>query len=115
MLSLRHKRDDHFWFSFFHEAGHILHGGKKAIFLDEMNSWKDPEEDLANQFAANILIPQEKYQSFLEEEKFTPMSDSKIFRDKLSIAPGIVVGRLQHEKVIPWRLTKQIDPSVRVD
>ncbi|HAZ31676.1 MAG TPA: addiction module antidote protein, HigA family [Dehalococcoidia bacterium] len=34
MLSLRHKTDDHFWFSFFHEAGHILLHGRKAVFLD---------------------------------------------------------------------------------
>jgi|WetSurMetagenome_2_1015567.scaffolds.fasta_scaffold00611_14 Zn-dependent peptidase ImmA (M78 family) len=55
MLSLRHKRDDYFWFSFFHEAGQILLGKKKAIFLDEMNDWTDPEEDLANEFASNFL------------------------------------------------------------
>ncbi len=37
MLSLRYKSDDHFWFSFFHEAGHIIGHGKKSIFLDEQD------------------------------------------------------------------------------
>ena len=102
MLSLRHKRDDYFWFSFFHEAGHILLGRKKAIFLDEMNAWTDPEENLANEFASNFLIPKEKYQAFLEKSIFTPASATS-FAQQLGIAPGIIVGRLQHEKVIPWR------------
>ncbi len=71
MLSLRYKTDDHFWFSFFHEAGHILLGGKKLTFLDEINnSWEDPEEKQANDFASNILIPKEKYKTFIEEEVF---------------------------------------------
>lgn len=112
MLSLRHKRDDYFWFSFFHEAGHVLLGGKKAIFLDEMNSWKDPEENLANDFASNILTPKEQYQAFLERKEFAPIS-VKSFARQLGIAPGIIVGRLQHDKVIPWNslngLTRQFE------
>lgn len=102
MLSLRHKRDDYFWFSFFHEAGHILLGRKRAIFLDEMNTWPDPEENLANEFASNFLIPEGKYQAFLEKSIFT-LASATSFAQQLGIAPGIIVGRLQHEKVIPWR------------
>jgi HTH-type transcriptional regulator / antitoxin HigA len=101
VLSLRHKRDDHFWFSFFHEAGHILLGGKKKIFLDEMNSWNDPEEDLANDFASTILMPGEDYQEFLDKGEFT-ITAVRRFADKQGIAPGIIVGRLQHEGIIPW-------------
>ncbi|AQU05235.1 XRE family transcriptional regulator [Dehalococcoides mccartyi] len=101
MLSLRHKSDDHFWFSFFHEAGHILSGGKKSIFLDESNSWEDPEEDQANNFASDLLIPKQEYESFLKDGKFTSSSVT-CFAQNLGIAPGIVVGRLQHEQVIGW-------------
>jgi HTH-type transcriptional regulator/antitoxin HigA len=102
MLSLRHKRDDYFWFSFFHEAGHVLLGGKKSIFLDEMNGWKDREEELANQFASNTLIPKQEYQSFLKEGLFTSECTTS-FAQRLGIAPGIVVGRLQHDGLIPWK------------
>ncbi|MBI4534745.1 MAG: HigA family addiction module antidote protein [Ignavibacteriae bacterium] len=101
MLSLRRKRDDHFWFSFFHEAGHILFGGKKNIFLDEMNSWTDPEEELANDFASYTLIPRDRYREFLERGEYT-ITSVRRFAEKQGIAPGIVVGRLQHEGIIPW-------------
>ena len=37
MLSLRHKSNDHLWFTFFHEAGHLLLQSKKAAFLEELN------------------------------------------------------------------------------
>ncbi len=101
MLSLRHKGDDHFWFSFFHEAGHILLGGKRNVFLDEMNSWTAPEEELANEFASSTLIVKDDYREFLERGVFTATS-VKRFAEEQGIAPGIVVGRLQHETIIPW-------------
>src|SRR5699024_6913838 len=56
-LSLRYKTNDHLWFTFFHEAGHILKHGKKAVFL-EGNGLCDEKEEEANAFAANLLIPQ---------------------------------------------------------
>ena len=32
-LSLRHLTDDHFWFTFFHEAGHLMLHGERSLFL----------------------------------------------------------------------------------
>lgn len=101
ILSLRHKRDDHFWFSFFHEAGHIVLGSKKNIFLDEMNSWTDAEEELANDFASGTLIPKDDYQEFLGKGEFT-ITSVREFAKKQGIAPGIIVGRLQHEGIVRW-------------
>jgi len=101
MLSLRHKSDDHFWFSFFHESGHILDGGKKSIFLDEMNHWRSPEEDMANKFASETLMPEKTYRSFVNDEDITPEAIQGL-AEELGIAPGIIVGRLQHDKVIAW-------------
>jgi hypothetical protein len=52
-LSCRHKRNDIFWFSFFHEAGHILLHGKKEIFLEQIE-YKDKDlekESEADEFA----------------------------------------------------------------
>ena len=107
MLSLRHKRDDHFWFCFFHEAGHILLGKKKSIFLDEMNSFKDTEEDMANEFASNILISPDLYRDFVAQKDFTPVAIGNFTR-QLGIAPGIVVGRLQHDREIHWRTLNEL-------
>lgn len=100
-LSLRYKREDSLWFSFFHECYHILHGAKKSIFLDD-NS-KNPEADeerRADNFAANILIPPKEYAA-LAKGKYD-LSHVKLsrFAKKIGVSPGIVVGRLQHEKLV---------------
>jgi addiction module HigA family antidote len=107
ILSLRHKREDYFWFCFFHEAGHVLLGSKKSIFLDEMNYFKDTEEDLANEFASNTLISPDLYKAFVVQNDFTPVAIEN-FAQQLGIASGIVVGRLQHDREINWRTLNEL-------
>ena len=103
ILSLRHKQNDHFWFSFFHEAGHILHHRKRDIFIDiEGASPYSHEEKEANDFASDFLIPKEKYENFIKTlDKISKESVLK-FANKIEIAPGIIVGRLQHEGKLPF-------------
>jgi len=100
MLSLRHKSDDHLWFSFFHEAAHVLLHGKRNVFLDETDRMSGDKEDEANQFARNMLIPEGEYSTFSARRRFY-RNDIEAFARKVGIAPGIVVGRLQHEEKIP--------------
>lgn len=102
-LSIRYKTDDHFWFSFFHEAAHILKHSKKDTFLDDYKSSKDISEieQEANDFAAEFLIPSEEF----EQVKYIynlSKDDVRAFANSLAISPGVVVGRLQHEGVIPY-------------
>ena len=56
LLNLRGKAEDQFWFSFFHEVGHVLNDTKKDLFINDGTS-DDPREAKANAFAANLLIP----------------------------------------------------------
>ena len=100
-LSARHKSDDHLWFSFFHEAAHILLHSKKNIFVDEGNSDDAGLEAEANEWASNILVPQPAWKQFVAT---TPRSERAVrtFADEQGIAPGIVVGMLQHKKLVPW-------------
>ncbi|MGQ3684218.1 MAG: HigA family addiction module antitoxin [Candidatus Loosdrechtia sp.] len=93
-LSLRYKSDDQLWFSFFHEAGHILLHGKKEIFIEDDNG--DIKEHEANNFAANILIPPARLQQITNLNKISKIA-IKNFASEIGIAPGIVVGRLQHD------------------
>ncbi|CAN5925086.1 hypothetical protein BH11MYX4_BH11MYX4_29570 [soil metagenome] len=102
-LSLRHKTNDHMWFSFFHEAGHILLHGKKAIFLDERGGDHAELEAEANQFANNLLIPSAAYGRFTNARDFSAAS-MKRFAAQQRIAAGIVAGRLQHERLIPYSM-----------
>jgi len=60
-LSEQTKRNDSFWFTFFHEAGHILLHGKKDIFLEDIEySDKDlVKEAEADQFAVKWTFSEE--------------------------------------------------------
>jgi HTH-type transcriptional regulator/antitoxin HigA len=100
-LSLRHKSDDHLWFTFFHEAGHILLHGKTDLFIDD-ETVTGIKEDQANKFAADALIPPSPYRRF-KTTLGTRISKKTIrsFSQEIGIAPGILVGRLQHDGLLP--------------
>ncbi|MCB9091374.1 MAG: helix-turn-helix domain-containing protein [Halobacteriovoraceae bacterium] len=109
-LSLRFKSNDHLWFSFFHEAAHILLHSKKMIFVElNSNGTSDSSdlEDEANNFSSNHLISKSRYKELIEGESF---SKSKIieFANSIGIAPGIVVGRLQHDGIIPFNRLNEL-------
>ena len=97
-LNLRGKFNDRFWFTFFHEAGHILNDSKKETYID-VDYKDDPREQNANRFAANLLIPED-----CEEELQGLQSYQSVeaFANEIGVAPGIVVGRLQCEGIIPY-------------
>ncbi|MFH1929045.1 MAG: ImmA/IrrE family metallo-endopeptidase, partial [Chloroflexota bacterium] len=87
------------WFSFFHEAGHILNDGKRDVFIEEGRNGEGPvneKERKADRFAANFLIPPKQWAGFVESRIFT-VTSIKRFATEVGIAPGIVVGRLQHD------------------
>lgn len=107
-LSLRHLSDDQFWFSLYHEAGHILHKSRRAEFVDDLDPAGDPEgageEAAANAFARETLIPPTQLEAFVRADDFSAAAVSD-FAVELDIAAGIVVGRLQRDgHVAPSRL-----------
>ena len=98
-LSLRYKTNDHLWFSFFHEACHVLHHRLRKIHVDGLDGGDEEEADTS---ASDMLIPPEAWASFIGTG--TPASSEvERFAREVGIAPGIVVGRLQHERIVPWR------------
>jgi plasmid maintenance system antidote protein VapI len=98
-LSFRYLSDDHFWFTFFHEAGHIFLHQKDRVFLDGATSAKNKEEEEADEFASRTLIPQDFREEFLQLNSNT-LRVMK-FAKKINVSPGIVVGQLQHLGKIP--------------
>jgi hypothetical protein len=100
--SLRGKLNDIFWFTFFHEAAHILLHSKKDTFVDEERTDGSACEEEANSWAADFLVPPEDWAQFVRERKFSESSISK-FAATQGIAPAIVLGRLQHETLVGWR------------
>ncbi|MDD5546298.1 MAG: HigA family addiction module antitoxin [Candidatus Omnitrophica bacterium] len=99
-LSLLYKFADIFWFTFFHEAGHILLHGKKEVFIESHGKENNNEKE-ADEFAENILIPKREYSTFINADSFT-YEDIIKFSKKIDISPGIILGRLQFEKRVPY-------------
>ncbi len=99
-LSLRHKTDDQFWFSFFHEARHLL-GRKKVDHVDGtgdngLHPIGDPDEEEADRYARDKLIPPDRYADFVVAADFSEDA-IRAFAKHHELPPGIVVGRLQHD------------------
>ena len=101
MLSDRGKRDDILWFTLFHEIAHLLKHSKKEIFVDQENDKKDEIEEEADNYAKNILIPKDSYMIFENTNYFTEESIKK-FACNNNVLPGIVVGRLQKDGILPY-------------
>ncbi|MFH1913658.1 MAG: HigA family addiction module antitoxin [Pseudomonadota bacterium] len=100
-LSLRYKSNDHLWFTFFHEAGHILKHGRKEVFIEGKGLDGEKEEE-ANAYARDKLIPPAQMRQFLKANRLSS-SDIEAFAEEIGVAPGIVVGRMQHDKIIPFK------------
>jgi HTH-type transcriptional regulator/antitoxin HigA len=94
VMSFRYRSDDHFWFTFFHEAGHLLLHGEKALFLEDGSDVTAEEEREANEFASAQLIPPVSREEL--ERLGGSIKNILRFAMKEGISPGIVVGQLQH-------------------
>lgn len=112
-LSLYGKLNDHFWFSFFHEAAHILLHEGKEVFLDDLDGKSNnlKEEKAANNWARDFLIPV-KYSADLNS--IHSMAAVQAFAEIIGIHPGIVVGRLQHDGLIPVNWMNRLKVSLRL-
>ncbi|MBJ7330648.1 MAG: HigA family addiction module antidote protein [Solirubrobacteraceae bacterium] len=103
-LSLRYGWEDIFWFSFFHEAGHVVLHRKKDVFVEVAGKDRstDPHEQQleaeADRFAARALIPPPHDKRLVSLN----LQDVEAFAQMLDIAPAIVVGRMHHEEILPW-------------
>jgi|ERR1700722_8741546 len=99
LLSFRYLVEDQFWFSFFHEAGHLLLHSHKETFIEGIETSDTRAENEANEFAANVLIPPQHRMELLNlnQRRF----ELARFARRMGISTGIVVGQLQHYKRIP--------------
>jgi len=94
VMSFRYRSDDHFWFTFFHEAAHLLLHGDKALFLEDGSDVTEEEENEANEFSSSLLIPPGSKGAF--DRLRASAKDIIRFAMKEGVSPGIVVGQLQH-------------------
>jgi addiction module HigA family antidote len=106
-LSLRYKTDSQLWFTFFHEAGHILLHGKKELFLEGSNGLNQEKENEANRFSENELIPPKVFTKFIASGDFSKRSINN-FSKAIGIAPGIVVGQLQYRGLLSFKFCNDL-------
>ncbi len=114
-LSLRYKTNDHLWFTFFHEAAHILKHGKKEVFLEVASGSPEGEKEMeANSWAGDFLIPRAAYSQFASagKRRYTK-TEIRHFAASVGIAPGIVVGRLQHDKYLDFKYCNDLKEKYR--
>lgn len=105
-MSVRHDRNDNFWFVLRHELEHVRLGhGKSAMILDaELDGERAgsgpnvPEEErLANMAAADFCVPQSQMKAFVDR-KAPLFSERDLigFARSIGVHTGIVAGQLQH-------------------
>lgn len=102
-MTLRGSFSDVFWFSFFHEIGHVLLHPKREVFLEDgySNQKLKKQEEEADKFASEILISEKDYNEFISTNKLTKGSVIS-FSEKLDIKPSIIVGRLMHDQIVKF-------------
>ncbi|MBO4389979.1 MAG: HigA family addiction module antidote protein [Lachnospiraceae bacterium] len=94
MVNDRRHYEDTFWFTMFHEIGHILNG-------DLGISLKDEKEDEADLYARNALIPPEEYERFVRRNQRFDEVSIRRFAEDIGRDPGIVLGRLMMDQKEP--------------
>mgnify|MGYP000650932102 FL=1 len=112
-LSFRHKTDDHFWFSFFHEAGHLLLHPHMGMFLDGLVMERTKEEVEADEFAENALLTKQQREVLFS----TPQTYLAVMRFavRAGISPGIAVGQLQHAQQMDFSRLNKLKRSFEWD
>lgn len=99
-MTFRQKRADIFWFTLFHEIGHFINGDSKQKFID-FESVENTRETKADNFAQKMLLDSSAYSEFVNKKNFS-LKRIISFAESQKVAPSIVIGRLQHDKVIGW-------------
>lgn len=99
-LTLRHDRQDNFWFTLCHELAHVaLHfdGEENEAFFDDLDQPQaDAIECDADRWASEALIPTEAWNAAGLCQRPTPARISA-FAAALRISPAIPVGRIRRE------------------
>jgi len=103
-LSNQYQRNDIFWFTFFHEAGHILKHGKKEVFVEGLEyTAEGAEKELeADRFAMKYTFPEKEKNRVREQIKDTrhPIHFIKKVAKEIDTHPALILGSLAKEKTL---------------
>jgi len=115
-MTARYKKNDSFWFTFFHELGHIILHGKKYISLENVNfASADPEKEAeAHQFAIAQTFTKEQEQEVLQNKTITEQ-DIINYAKKFNTHPAMIIGRLQHNGYIHYSIGRQFMKPININ
>lgn len=97
-LSNLYNRNDIFWFTFFHEAGHIIKHGKRDVFVEglQYSAEEKIKEDQADEFAIKYTLSKEQEAELMEN---IPLKRESLlsFAKKFNTNPAMIIGRFARE------------------
>ena len=99
-MTIRQNRADIFWFTLFHEIGHIINGDIQQRFVD-FNAVQSDTEAKADEFASEILINAREYKQFVIKGDFS-INAIEAFAREQNVKSYIVIGRLQSDEMLGW-------------
>ena len=100
-LSFRYLADDHFWFTVFHEIGHLLLHAHEKLFLEGLDERNSEAETEADEFALQVLFERVGVNA-LDTVKLSKFDIARLAR-RAGVSPGLVVGQLQDRARVPFR------------
>lgn len=103
-LSGRFLSDDHFWFTFFHEAAHVLLHDPDVTYVDALektDATRGVWEEEANAFAQDLLLPKSPSSTRSSTDKITARDIIRTAADA-GVSPGIVVGQYQYLGILKY-------------
>lgn len=113
-LNSRGAYSDTFWFTFFHEIGHILLHGKKGKFLDFDGDVKNEKEKEADTLAADILIPEIEYRRLISK-KTLALKEVVDFSNSLGVDFSLLAGRFAHDGFLSWPKASKFRKKIVID
>lgn len=107
-LTARYRKNDSFWFTFFHELGHIILHGKKYISLENIDfaAADKAKEEEAHQFAISQTFTNDQEKEILQNKVLTEQQIID-YAKKFNTHPAMIIGRLQYDKYIPYSVGRQ--------
>jgi HTH-type transcriptional regulator/antitoxin HigA len=107
-LTARGRDADKFWFSLFHELAHIVLG-----HVGQLNGTSEDDEKAANKWSGDTLISHEDFEAFRQNGDYSERSVRQ-FADAQGIAVGIVVGRMQLERMIEYSMMNHLKEKYEI-
>ncbi len=104
LLTLRYDRVDNFWFTLTHEVAHLV-ANHHGVHIDS-NLEKPSDvaaEQTADKLASEWLLDSTMYEKYVAGSRhFYSRENIAAYANSVKRHPGIVLGRLHHQKEVPY-------------